>query len=114
MVKAEENKTEEIEYRYICHCDHTTCRAGDRKAPDKRPKFCVRTGEIVNWLPNTVGNQRDLQVRIFIDPNPDTIGFIQQIEKHIDKALSPLGFARSTTEKGDIAKLNYYRFGKCQ
>jgi len=40
------------------------------------------------------------------------IEYIRLIEKNIDTALAPLGFARYTTHKrGDFVKLSYRRFG---
>ena len=43
-------------------------------------------------------------------PEEITIEFVQAIEKAIDKTLTPLGFSRTTTEKGDRVVLNYRQF----
>ena len=41
------------------------------------------------------------------------IDLIHQIEKAIDKALVPLGFAHTETSHGDEVVIKYYQFGRC-
>lgn len=58
----------------------------------------------------TVGEQKDIVVTINHDYNID---FIQKIEDHIDDALAPLGFSRSTTHhEPNSCSLIYFQFGK--
>jgi hypothetical protein len=40
------------------------------------------------------------------------IDLIHQIEQAVDKALIPLGFARTGTSHGEEVKIKYYQFGK--
>ena len=40
------------------------------------------------------------------------IDLIHQIEQIIDKALVPVGFARTETSEGENAEIRYYQFGK--
>ncbi len=63
--------------------------------------------------PMAVGNQNDIVVRInHTTPEDYPIEFVQQIEKEIDKALSPLGFSRSKTGKlTDAVEMTYFQFG---
>ena len=106
----------DVEYRYVCFCGIAKCYAGDRNEPDSgTPKFCCRTGKEINitetkgWKPNIVGNQQDIVVTINHSVLEYEMGFIHQIEKAVDNALSPLGFARGVGEKGDRIKFTYYQ-----
>ncbi len=60
----------------------------------------------------TKPGSKDLEVTINHScPEDISIEFVQQIEQSVDKALSPLGFERSTTEKSDKVIAVYYHFG---
>jgi len=64
-------------------------------------------------MAGTVGEQRDILVTVAHGVDEYDIKFIQQIEKAIDAALSPLGFSRSETEKGsDKCTMIYFQFGR--
>jgi hypothetical protein len=63
-------------------------------------------------MTGTIAESRDIVVTINHGLDEYEIGFIQQIEAQIDKALAPVGFSRSLTSKGgDKVELTYYRFG---
>jgi hypothetical protein len=60
------------------------------------------------------GEQRDIVVTINHGLDEYDIEFIQQIEKHIDAALAPVGFTRSTSTKGGkTVEFVYWQFGQC-
>lgn len=60
----------------------------------------------------TVGESKDIVVTINRTLDEYDIELVQQIESAIDEALSPLGFARSTTEKGEKIQLVYFQFAQ--
>lgn len=63
-------------------------------------------------MTETVGKQKDIVVNINHGVSEYDIKFVQQIEKAIDDALSPLGFSRSETTKADMGcSLIYFQFG---
>lgn len=62
-------------------------------------------------MAKTVSEQRDIVVTINHTLEEYDIEFIQQIERHIDKALAPLGFTRSGTTKAEKTELVYWQFG---
>jgi len=62
-------------------------------------------------MAKTLGEQRDIVVTINHTLDEYDIEFVQQIERHIDKALAPIGFTRSKTTKGDKIELVYWQFG---
>lgn len=58
-----------------------------------------------------IKDQKDIVVTINHGLDEYDIGFIQQIERGIDKALAPIGFTRSTSSKsGDKCEFVYYQF----
>jgi len=66
-----------------------------------------------NKKAKTVGECKNLVVIIPNSVEELGVEGIQAIEKSLDDALKYLGLTRSTTHKGDIVILNYYRFAVC-